>query len=78
MASQHPPRSYDDMTLLTLEQALRDVWEVLKAHDPHHYSDQDLQKAIANTLMVLVDTGVTDPRELRSRTLECFDLKPPH
>jgi hypothetical protein len=80
MASRYAPRSYNDAMLNALEQALRDVFEVLKAHDPHHYSDKDraLKMAIANTLMALADTGVTDPQELRSRTLECFELKAPH
>jgi hypothetical protein len=80
MASQHPPRSGDDMTLFALEQALREVWAVLKAHDPHQYldKDQDLQKAIADKLMALADSGVTDPQELRRRTLENFDFKPSH
>ena len=78
MASQHPPRSSD--ILFALEQALREVWAVLKAHDPNEYLDKDgeLQKAIANTLMALADSGVTDPQELRRRTLENFDFKPPH
>jgi hypothetical protein len=40
--------------------------------------DQDLQKAIADTLMALADSGVTDLQELRRRTLEKFDFKPPH
>jgi hypothetical protein len=80
MASQHPPRSSDDMILFALEQALREVWAVLKAHDTHEYldKDRDLQKAIADTLMALADSGVTDPEELRRRTLENFDFKPPH
>ena len=78
MASQHPPTSSDDMILFALEQALREVWAVLKAHDPHGYldKDQDLQKAIADKLMALADFGVTDPQELRRRTLENFDFKP--
>jgi hypothetical protein len=80
MASQNPPRSSDDMILFALEQALREVWAVLKAHDPHGYldKDDDLQKAIADKLMALADSGVTDPQELRRRTLENFDFKPPH
>src|SRR6476661_7815822 len=80
MASQNPPRSSDDMILFALEQALREVWAVLKAHDPHGYLDKDdgLQKAIADKLMALADSGVTDPQELRRRTLENFDFKPPH
>jgi hypothetical protein len=39
MASQHPARGYDETTLLALEQALKDVWQVLKAHD--FYRDWD-------------------------------------
>ena len=68
------------MILFALEQALREVWAVLKAHDIHEYldEDRDLQRAIADTLMALTDSGVTDPQELRRRTLENFDFKPPH
>ena len=65
------------MILFALEQALREVWAVLKAHDPHGYLvDQVLQKAIADKLMVLADSGVTDSQELRRRTLENFDAMP--
>ena len=80
MAFQHPPRSSDDMILFALEQALREVWAVLKAHDPNEYLDKDgeLQKAIADTQMALADSGVTDPQELRRRALENFHFKPPH
>jgi len=68
-------RSSDDMILFALEQALREVWAVLKAHDPHGYLDKDdgLQNAIADKLMALADSG-----GLRRRTLENFDFKPPH
>jgi hypothetical protein len=68
------------MILFALEHALRAVWAVLKAHDPHGYLDknEDLQKSIADKLMALADSGVTDPQELRRRTLENFDFKPPH
>jgi hypothetical protein len=80
MASQNPTRSGEEMVLFALEQALREVWAVLKAHDRHGYldKDQDLQKAIADKLTALADSGVTDPQELRRRTLENFDFKPPH
>ena len=79
MPSQHP-QSYDDETLQALEQALRDVWQVLKAHDPcgDWDNNSELKRQVARTLMALADTGVTEAQELRSRTLECFDLKPPH
>ena len=80
MACQNPPRSSDDMVLFALEQAMREVWAVLKAHDPHGYLDKDdgLQNAIADKLMALANSGVTDPQELRRRALENFHFKPPH
>jgi hypothetical protein len=80
MASQYQPQSYDDNTLQALEQALRDVWQVLKAHDPHGdwSKDSELKRDLAYTLISLVDCGVTDPQELRSRALASFDLKPSH
>ena len=80
MVSQHLPRSYDEITLHALEEALRDVWMVLKAHDPDGAWDhkRELKRQVARTLMALADNGVTDPQELRSRTLECFELKPLH
>ena len=80
MASQHPRKSYDEPTLDVLEQALREVWAVLKAHEPLRDWDNDngLKNEVARMLMALADRGVTDPQELRSRTLESFELKPPH
>ena len=80
MASQHPQRSYDEKTLDALEQALRDVWQVLKAHDQHRDWDKDpeTKNEVAEMLMALADAGISDPEELTSRTLECFDLKPSH
>jgi hypothetical protein len=80
MASQHASGSYDRVTPHVLEQAMRDVWEVLKAHNPYRDWDNDpvLKKQVALTLMALADRGVTSPQELLSRTLDCFDLKPPH
>ena len=80
MASQHPQRSYVEKTLDALEQALRDVWQVLKAHDLHRDWDKDpeTKNEVAEMLMALADAGISDPEELRSRTLECFDLKPSH
>lgn len=35
MATQNPTKRYDVATLVALEQALKDVWEVLEAHHPH-------------------------------------------
>src|SRR6478672_5828514 len=57
MASQLPPRSSDDMLLFALEQALREVLAVLKAHDPHEYlhKDRELQTASWLTFHVKSD-----------------------
>ena len=80
MASQHPARGYDETTLLALEQALKDVWQVLRAHDFYRDWDRDpeLKRDLAQTLMGLADTGVREPQELRRRTLATLDLDPPH
>lgn len=80
MVSQQPPKSHDEATLDVLEQALRDVWQVLKAHDPDRDWDKDaeVQQALADKLMDLADAGVRDQRELCSRMLQNFDLDPPH
>jgi len=63
-----------------LEQARRDVWDVLKGHDPYRDWDKDpaLKQVLADKLMDLADTGVTDRQELRNRTLSILDLKLPH
>jgi hypothetical protein len=80
MASQNPPKSQDQTTLVALEQALRDVCQVLKAHDPDRDWDTDaeVQQALAEKLMDLADAGVRDPIELCSRMLEGFGLDAPH
>jgi hypothetical protein len=61
---------------VALEQALRDVWQVLQAHDPYKdwNKDPELKRALAETLMALADTGVVDPEELRSRALESLSF----
>jgi hypothetical protein len=63
-----------------IEQALRDVWQVLKAHDPDHDWDKDskFQQGLASTLMDLADAGVTDAQELRNMALATLDLKRSH
>ena len=73
-------KTYDEETLIALEQAIRDIQQVLKARDPSHDWDRDseFQQGLALTLLNLVDAGVTDPQELCRRALTKFDLKPPH
>ena len=80
MASRQPPRSYDETVLQALEQALKDVWQVLKAHDPYRDwdKDPDFRRGLAEKLMDLADAGVTERQELRSRVLAICDLRPLH
>ena len=80
MASQYLSQSYSERTLLALEQALRDVWQVLKAHDPYHDWGRDsvFQQGLASTLMDLADAGVTDAQEFRNMALATLDLKRSH
>ena len=80
MGSQYLSQNYSERTLLALEQALRDVWRVLKAHDPDHDWDKDskFQQGLASTLMDLADAGVTDAQELRNMALATLDLKRSH
>jgi hypothetical protein len=73
MASQFTPKSYDEQTLQALEQALIDVWQVLKAHDCS--VDLEVKRNLAFMLMTFADSGCTDPQELRSKALANFDLK---
>ena len=75
MATHHS-RSAPVVTQHTLEAAFRDVWQVLEAHDLE--PGALLRKEVAETLTLLAKLGVTDPRELVHRTLDCFDLDPPH
>ena len=71
---------YDDAMLLALEEALRDVWQVLTAHNPYltREADSELQTAVAETLIDLADSGIRDPDELRDRTLQSLSLGRPH
>ena len=80
MASRNPLRSYDDATLDALEEALKDVWQVLKAHDPYPdwQEDPEMKRALAEKLMALANSGVRDSQELRRRTLQSLCLGRPH
>src|SRR6185503_11399167 len=74
MASHHPRSSV--VTPEALEEARRNVWLVLKAHgwEP----EQEIDKDIAQMLIVLAKRGVTDTRELLRLTLEHFELVSRH
>jgi hypothetical protein len=80
MARQAGPNHRDETILVVLEQALKDVCLVLKAHDPDRdwEKDAEVQQALADKLMDLADAGVRDPKELCSRMLQGFDLDAPH
>ena len=80
MASRNHPRYYDEAMISALEQALRDVWQVLKAHDPYPKWDEDpdLKTLLAEKLMALADSGIRDPQELRNRTLQGLSLERLH
>jgi hypothetical protein len=80
MTPQNPLRSYDDATLAALEEALRDVWQVLKAHDPYPdwQEDPEMKRALAEKRMALADSGVRDSQELRTKTLQSLCLVRPH
>ena len=79
-ASQKPPMGQHEKNALAVEEAVREIWKILQAHDRFRDLDEDpeLGQAIADRLMNLVDSGVSDPKELRRQTLQLFDLKPPH
>jgi len=72
--------SYDSITLDILEDTLRDVWQVLKAHAPYPdwNTDPELKKQLAEKLMALADSGIRDPQELRKRMLRCMNLALPN
>ena len=78
MASQFPPSFYDEEKLSVLEQAFRDVWRTLSMNDAIGIrtatNDYELRAAIVRRLMDLVAEGITDPRELRRRTLIALPL----
>jgi hypothetical protein len=66
--------------ILALDEALRDVWQVLIAHNPYltRAADSELQKAVAEMLIDLADSGIRDPDELRDLTLQSLSLGRPH
>jgi hypothetical protein len=72
MGSRHPPRSYDEETLLALEQAFRDAWAVLEARYPLRdwVNDGQLSSDLSEKLMALADKGITKPEELCKRALK--------
>jgi hypothetical protein len=76
MASQNLNERYDVATLVALEQALKDVWEVLEAHNPYQdwNIDPELKADLTQKLMALADAGVKDHHGLRDRTLNTLSI----
>ena len=63
--------AYDETTRSMLKQVYRDIWTVLNAHDPvrEWEADEEVRASVTRSLMTLVDAGVSDPNELRNKTL---------
>ena len=90
MAPQAPPKHHDETTLVVLEQVLKDVCQVLKAHDPDRNweKDAEVQQALAEKLMDLAaekpmdlaDAGARPKRALQPYATElrsgCAALSP--
>jgi hypothetical protein len=53
IGSLNPRRTYRDRVQFALEQAMRDVWEVLKAHAPCRGQRSGLQNTLAEMLLDL-------------------------
>jgi hypothetical protein len=70
--------SHDDSSLLALGYAFEAVLTTLKSHDPLHDWDRDVERRteLANILLELARTGITDPYVLRSRALDTLHLRP--
>ena len=64
MASTHSNAFYDDETLRALELALRDIWQVLKAHEPYPNWDLDpeLKQELAFMLLALAYSVFAIPK----------------
>ena len=60
IGSLNPRRTYRDTVQFALEQAMRDVWEVVKAHAPCRGQRPGLQNTLAEMLLDLADSDVTD------------------
>ena len=72
--------TFNDKTRSALQQALRDIWQVLKARPPYPDWEKDLEfkDDVVDTLIMLADIGIKDPHELRDRTLRSLNLGSSH
>jgi hypothetical protein len=78
MLSPNESLSYDEKSLLALSDAFEAVLTTLKSHDPLHDWDTDGERRteLANILLELARTGITDPYVLRSLALDKLPLPP--
>lgn len=74
MGSQNPLGFYDKRTLSVLHLAFGESWAAITAREPcpTWERDSDLRTALARKLTRLVDKGVSDPAELRDKTLRSW------
>jgi hypothetical protein len=73
MVSKYPPALYSERTLRAVESAFKEVWATLSANDPQRVAENtELRVAVINRLLDLLEKGVRDPDELRTRTLSHF------
>jgi hypothetical protein len=76
-----PSDEFDGHTLRIINQAVTDIRDVLEARGLFHegLTTDGFHRHLASTLVELTDAGVTDRKELCSRTLNViFQLKPSH
>jgi hypothetical protein len=66
------PQSYDSATLAEFDEAFGDVCNALFPNGCRSEHDKGLRRELAWLLMEIAERGVTDPQELRMRTLESF------
>ena len=70
-------QAYDNAMLDALERALKEVLQVLAAHDPNFDKEASaIEILLVKKLMSLADSGISDPHELRNKTLESLPLNP--
>jgi hypothetical protein len=66
------PQSYDAAALAEFDEAFGDVCTILFPNGCTSEHDKGMRRELAWLLMEIAERGVTDPQELRTRTLESF------